>query len=415
MLSKDSEIIDIPASNLQNNSEEVFELIHTTSHSLLYRMRRDGKYFIVKQSAASDAKGRKILRREYEIAIGLSHPHIVDVYEYRYGQNYQDSIVMEYAEGRSLNDFLAENPSLKTKKRIFSELLDAIDYLHQHRIIHNDIKPENIIITRTGNRLTLIDHGLSDDDAHYQLKAIGYTKGFSAPELLNEGRSDVRSDIYSIGVISKLLFDKKYWGIYRKCTGEKAENRFRDVAELKKKWENRHKLRIMMLISLLIPVIAFLVLMLITDLQSQKDEREILKKEISLQNDELDKQKESFLALRNKYESLSDSIKEAEENRLKQENGKKEAVESFSANLKKMSALTIDSLRKTSDYFKRSPIWVNYTNKARQFFERENKIINGEDLTSQFYSILIFEMEKVDKEYTSLLPQNNYPPEYFEP
>ena len=178
MFGKDSEIRDIPDSDSNDFFSEV-ELIYATSHSLLYRMRKDGKYFIVKQSAIPEEKGRKILRREYELSIGIDHPNIVDVYEYKRGEDGKDKIIMEYVEGRNLNDFLAERPSLKSRKRIFSELLDAIEYLHKKGVVHNDLKPENILISRNGNRLKLIDLGLANDDAHFAVKSPGFTKGFS--------------------------------------------------------------------------------------------------------------------------------------------------------------------------------------------------------------------------------------------
>lgn len=407
---KDSEIKDISKLKVDNNSDEVYELIHTTSHSILYRMRRDGKYFIVKQSTLSDEKGRKILRREYEISIGLYHPNIVNIYEYRPDENFQDSIILEYVDGRTLTDFLSESPSFKTKKRIFSELLDAIDYLHQNRIIHNDVKPENIIISRTGNHLKLIDLGLSDDDVHYAVKSIGYTKGYSAPELINEGMSDVRSDIYSLGIIARLLFGKKYRGIYKKCLRDNPDKRFQDIPDLRKKWERLYWRWLGPSIIVAGAVIAFLIVLLVNDRNSQNNEREQLKAELSLQNMELAAQKQTFEDLKIRYNSLNDSITEAERTRVEMGKQRKEIIDRFSVQLQRMTQATIDSLRKSTDYFEMSPIRMHYMEKAWKFYESQNKTINGEDLSPQFYSILINEMSKVDKEFEKLLPK--FTPEF---
>ena len=233
------------------------ELIFATKYSLLFRIRRDGRYFIVKQAAGSDERLAKILRREYELSAGCSHPNIVDVYEYRLNPEGGHEILMEYVDGRSLEAFMAEKPSLKMRKKVFQELLNAVSYLHNRGIIHNDLKPSNILISYTGNHVKLIDLGIADDDAHFDIKTPGFTDGYAAPELLEKRKTDGRSDIYSLGVIMKELFGKKYSFVWKKCIRNNPEKRYSDIPSLNRSWSRGYLLRLLPSLSIVILICGF--------------------------------------------------------------------------------------------------------------------------------------------------------------
>ena len=135
----------------KNHSYHDFNLLKTTDSSKLWRVSRDGKYFLVKTTKENSEHQLKMLRREYELSIGCDNPHIVHVFTYEYDLHDGDGIVMEYIEGRTLREYLAEKPSLTSRQRIFQELLSAVNYLHKRGIIHNDLKPENILVNRRYN------------------------------------------------------------------------------------------------------------------------------------------------------------------------------------------------------------------------------------------------------------------------
>jgi serine/threonine protein kinase len=227
----------------KNHSYHDFNLLKTTVASKLWRASRDGKYFLIKTTKDNSEYQLKILRREYELSIGCDNPNIVHTFTYEYDVHEGDGIVMEYIEGRTLREYLLEKPSLASRQRIFGELLSAVSYLHKRDIIHNDLKPENILITRAEDTLKIIDFGLADKDAYYVWKTLGCTPEYASPELKSQSKDiDARSDIYSIGMIMREIFDDRYSCIIKRCCKENPQQRFSDVSELQKKWNNRNRI-----------------------------------------------------------------------------------------------------------------------------------------------------------------------------
>lgn len=226
-------------------------LLTVTTYAALYRVRKSGRYFLIKTTKDNSQQARAILHREYEMSVGCDHPHLVHVYIFEESTPVGPGIVMEYVEGRTLSDYLAENPAPAARRRVFEELLSVVDYLHKRGVIHNDLKPENILVTRNDNSIKLIDFGLSDNDAWYLYRTPGCTPGFASPELLTGQVSpDARSDIYSIGCLMQLIFAGKYSRIVRRCMKPDRSERFEHVEQLQQCWQRRHYLFYGMLIAL---------------------------------------------------------------------------------------------------------------------------------------------------------------------
>lgn len=210
-----------------------FELLHAGSYADTYRAKRAGRYFLMKALHSQDKRHLAMLRREYEISIGLEHPNIAGTITFENDSEVGPCIVMEYVDGFPLSDFLCTNPDSRTRKALLIQLLDAVAYLHAKGVIHNDLKPENILVTAKGNRLKLIDFGLSDDDAHYLITTPGFTAQYAAPELIGKtGPVDGRSDIFSLGILISLLFPTRYKCIAGKCRRQNPESRYSSVAAL---------------------------------------------------------------------------------------------------------------------------------------------------------------------------------------
>lgn len=258
-------------------------LFSENSVTRLYRVSRDGKYFIIKTSKDNTGRLNALVRREYEISIGLDSPYVVNVFTYEQDTVVGPGIIMEYVDGRTLSEFLKENPPIQQRRRVFSQLLEAVAYLHRKSIIHNDLKPENILITHSDNTVKLIDFGLSDDDAHYLSKTPGCTPEYASPELLaHSAPLDVRSDIYSLGLLMRDIFGGKYRYISGKSLRKDAAKRYANVEQMQKAFKRTHS----------IPLVAAAVLLFLATLTpyffipQQSDNRADELKELSEDMDE---------------------------------------------------------------------------------------------------------------------------------
>ena len=215
------------------------ELVRVTSHAKLYRMRKAGRLFIAKTANASDARSIELLKREYELTLGLSHPNIIHVYTYETDTPVGAAIIMEYVDGCTLTEYLSEHPDKSSRKRIFEQLLAATEYLHKAGVLHNDLKPDNILITRKNHDVRLIDFGFADDDSYYMERTLGGTRGYASPELINRECIDARSDVYALGRIMQQLFPGCYRRIVRKCVAPHSNRRYAHVEQLAWAWKHR--------------------------------------------------------------------------------------------------------------------------------------------------------------------------------
>ena len=204
---------------------------HTFS---VLKARRSTKYVTLKVANTPDAMHTEILRREYELGSTLSHGSIATTLGFEEDTEMGAAIVMEYIEGVTLDKFLASKPSHSARERILRDILDGVEYLHHRGLLHNDLKPQNIIINRYG-AARIIDFGLSASDDSLWGGCMGGTERFSAPEILKgEGAKGAASDIYSVGRLIEALFKGgRYGRIVRRCVDEVPMRRYSSIAELR--------------------------------------------------------------------------------------------------------------------------------------------------------------------------------------
>ncbi|MBV9204698.1 MAG: Stk1 family PASTA domain-containing Ser/Thr kinase [Actinobacteria bacterium] len=149
-------------------------------------------------------------RREAQSAASLNHPSIVAVYDT--GEDMATGvpvpyIVMEYVDGRTVRDLLQEGHRLLPERslEIIDGVLRALDYSHQAGIVHRDIKPGNVMVTRNGD-VKVMDFGIaramSDAQATMtQTAQVIGTAQYLSPEQARGERVDSRSDLYSTGCL----------------------------------------------------------------------------------------------------------------------------------------------------------------------------------------------------------------------
>jgi eukaryotic-like serine/threonine-protein kinase len=164
----------------------------------------------LREDLARDQTFQARFRREAQSAASLNHPSIVAVYdtgEDMLGPTPVPYIVMEYVDGRTLRDLLRDDRRLLPERalEITDGVLRALDYSHRNGIVHRDIKPGNVMLTRAGD-VKVMDFGIaravSDAQATMtQTAQVIGTAQYLSPEQARGERVDARSDLYSTGCL----------------------------------------------------------------------------------------------------------------------------------------------------------------------------------------------------------------------
>jgi len=146
-------------------------------------------------------------RREAQAAANLSHPNIVNVYDWgKFEGTY--FIVMEEVQGRTLAEILSTNKQLTPKQaaEIASEVAAALGFAHDNHVAHRDIKPANILIGSNG-QVKVADFGIAralNAPTESNLTQVGSVMGtatYFSPEQAQGAQPDPRSDLYSLGIV----------------------------------------------------------------------------------------------------------------------------------------------------------------------------------------------------------------------
>lgn len=198
----------------------------------------------------------ELLTKEFELGVQMDHPNIAHTFSFETDPVAGPCIVMEYVDGCTLKEFLAQKPSAAVRRKITKEVLSAMSYFHGKQIVHRDLKPDNILITHNGHNVKIIDFGLADSDWHGILKQPAGSDKYSAPEQkAGNVPLDSRADIYAFGIILRQIFPHSYGRIFRKCTRKDREKRFGNAEEILQRMERSQRLLPMLVILTAVAVI----------------------------------------------------------------------------------------------------------------------------------------------------------------
>lgn len=179
---------------------------------------------VLPPTLSGDERARQRFEREARLVAGLSHPHICALYDVGH-QDGTDFLVMEYLEGETLAERIVRGRlPLDQALRFAQEIAESLAAAHGAGIVHRDLKPANVMLTPAGAKL--LDFGLaksqgrsvvsgfSDIGTGEPLTGVGLKPGtlqYMAPEQLEGGEADARSDIFAFGAV-----------VYEMVTGRRA-------------------------------------------------------------------------------------------------------------------------------------------------------------------------------------------------
>ena len=241
-----------------------YELLSDSGHNLVYRAQMGGKWVVLKAAKPTEGeqtRNQLLLEREFEIMHRLDSIYVVQTISMMDDPQLGRSILMEYVHGRSLDKFVAGNPTSTERRRVADELMEALIFLHDRQIVHGDLKPSNILITDSGNHVRLIDFGFSDNEA-FIAKNIGTSPSISSPEQLPTNVLKPERDIYALGKMLALLFPHSLKPVIRRCLAS-DRSRYISVRQVRAALHRYWRMRwLMPWILAITTIIAFVIVFL---------------------------------------------------------------------------------------------------------------------------------------------------------
>ncbi len=183
-----------------------------------HALNRDVAMKVIRATFAADEEALARLQREARLVAQLSHPNIVKLYGTHRLTDGSFALLMEHVPGRNLKELLREEGAFPVPRalRVLKDVASALAYAHRRRIVHRDVKPENIYIDEEVGAARLADFGVArpwDQDARLTLPGASLgTPAYMSPEQIDGLEVDGRSDVYSLGLVGyEMLLGHHPW------------------------------------------------------------------------------------------------------------------------------------------------------------------------------------------------------------
>ncbi len=194
----------------------LLSMLHQTDNYTVWRAydSRNHRDVVIKTITPGVRRIKRALQgleREARMGLKLSHEHLVRFEDFTI-DGLKSYLVMEFVAGKSISAWLGEDPARTGQlKRLLSETVEGLGYIHQEGFVHRDVKPANILVTDKGE-LKIIDFSVSVKigfDMRRLLRVkpkISGTRNYMAPEQVLGRQSDAQADVYGLGATMYELF-----------------------------------------------------------------------------------------------------------------------------------------------------------------------------------------------------------------
>ncbi len=172
--------------------------------------------------------------REARIIARLEHPGIVPLYDAGTLADGRFYYTMKLVRGLRLDEWVKQEHGLTERLRLFARICEPVAFAHEHGVLHRDLKPQNVMVGELGAVLVM-DWGVARAADQHDGVVAG-TLGYMSPEQARGERVDVRSDVYALGAMLRVLIGnapRPLLAIVRKAMSEDAASRYESVRALR--------------------------------------------------------------------------------------------------------------------------------------------------------------------------------------